>query len=154
MNENSLKKKVNELIEKSIHNCFIQFDNTFNKKKYTVVVNPEIQINNFALLLNKNIKEIYKVISMVYPNDFVIQVFQNNLEEFANEIEKKLKKIKIKSQEEKRQIVKDLLFIKKNIDSGIDIDLKLNRFKDKISLIVKKYSVNNTKINKINNEDE
>ena len=131
MNENSLKKKVNELIEKSIHNCFIQFDNTFNKKKYTVVVNPEIQINNFALLLNKNIKEIYKVISRVYPNDF-----------------------KIKSQEEKRQIVKDLLFIKKNIDSGIDIDLKLNRFKDKISLIVKKYSVNNTKINNINNEDE
>ena len=154
MNENSLKKKVNELIEKSIHNCFIQFENTFNKKKYTVVNNPEIQINNFALAINKNIKEIYKVISMVYPNDFVIQVFQNNLEEFANEIEKKLKKIKIKSQDEKRQIIKDLLFIKKNIDSGIDIDLKLNRFKDKISLIVKKYSVNNTKINNINNEDE
>ena len=80
-------------------------------------------------------------------------MLKKNLESFVNEIENKINDIIIEGDDEKKQFKKDFVFIKKNIDNNID-DLNLENFKNKITIISKKFFPKEKKKNKKNKEKE
>ena len=131
------EKKIEELLSESCINLCL---NDFNKLiiKYQIPFNNELPINNFASNLVKMTKSIYKNMFGIYDNLFIKEIMIKNLDRFANEMERILNGKEIEGIEEKKQFKKDLIFIKKNIDSGIDF-FELKNFKNKISMIYKKY---------------
>ena len=133
-----MKKKIEELLSESCINlCLNDFNNIINNFKYPIPFNNELPINNFASNLVKMTKSIYKNMFGIYDNLFIQEIMVKNLDRFANEMENILNGKEIEGIEEKKQFKKDLIFIKKNIDSGIDI-FELKSFKNKISSLYKK----------------
>ena len=132
------EKKIEELLSESCINlCLNDFNNIINNFKYPIPFNNELPINNFASNLVKMTKSIYKNMFGIYDNLFIQEIMVKNLDRFANEMENILNGKEIEGIEEKKQFKKDLIFIKKNIDSGIDI-FELKSFKNKISSLYKK----------------
>ncbi len=133
------EKKIEELLSESCINlCLNDFNKLINNSNYQIPFNNELPINNFASNLVKMTKSIYKNMFGIYDNLFIKEIMIKNLDRFANEMEKILNGKEIEGIEEKKQFKKDLIFIKKNIDSGIDF-FELKNFKNKISMLYKKY---------------
>ena len=132
----NLKNRLNQYIEETIHESIKEFELLVKKRNYPIVNNnTELLINNYCLNLIKNINIIYKESIDTFQKEFIDDMFRKNLEKFAKEIGNKFSKLKIKKENEKVQVEKDLLYIINNINS--DIDLK--DFKETIQLIVKKF---------------
>ena len=132
----NLKNRLNQYIEETIHESIKEFELLVKKRNYPIVNNKaELLINNYCLNLIKNINIIYKESIDTFQKAFIDDMFRKNLEKFAKEIGNKFSKLKIKKENEKVQVEKDLLYIINNINS--DIDLK--DFKETIQLIVKKF---------------
>ena len=133
------EKKIEELLSESCINlCLNDFNKLINNNNYQIPFNNELPINNFASNLVKMTKSIYKNMFGIYDNLFIKEIMIKNLDRFANEMEKILNGKEIEGIEEKKQFKKDLIFIKKNIDSGIEF-FQLKNFKNKISMLYKKY---------------
>ncbi len=132
----NLKNRLNQYIEETIHESIKEFELLVKKRNYPIVNNnTELLINNYCLNLIKNINIIYKESIDTFQKEFIDDMFRKNLEKFAKEIGNKFSRLKIKKENEKIQVEKDLLYIINNINS--DIDLK--DFKETIQLIVKKF---------------
>ncbi len=132
----NLKNRLNQNIEETIHESIKEFELLVKKRNYPIVNNnTELLINNYCLNLIKNINIIYKESIDTFQKEFIDDMFRKNLEKFAKEIGNKFSRLKIKKENEKIQVEKDLLYIINNINS--DIDLK--DFKETIQLIVKKF---------------
>ena len=152
-NEKSLKNKINQLTQQSLQECIHKFIKIINGKNYPIVNNPELPINEFALSLIKIVKAIYRATINSFGKEYIKDMLKKNLESFVNEIENKINDIIIEGDDEKKQFKKDFVFIKKNIDNNID-DLNLENFKNKITIISKKFFPKEKKKNKKNKEKE
>ena len=133
----NLKIRLNQYIEETIHESIKEFEVLIKKRNYPMVNNNNtgLLINNYCLNLVKNLNLIYKEIIDTFQKEFIDDMFRKNLEKFAKEIETKFNKLKIKKENEKKQVEKDLLYISNNMNT--DIDLK--DFSETIQLILKKF---------------
>ena len=133
----NLNKRLNQYIEEIIHGSIKEFEILVKKRNYPIVNNNNSEINNYCLNLIQNVNIIYKDIIDTFPKGFIDDMFRKNLEKFAKEIGIKFNILKIKKENEKKQVEKDLLYIIKNINNVIEIDLKT--FKEMILLILQKF---------------
>ena len=152
-NFKNLKSKINQLTQESIQICLQKFNNIILGKNYPIVNNPNLPINDFALTLIKYVKAIYRDSLNSFDLEFIKEMLKNNLDNFSNEIEKKINGYIIENDDEKKQFKKDFVFIKKNIDNNIE-DLNLENFKNKITIISKKFSPKEKKKGKKHKEKE
>ena len=152
-NFKNLKSKINQLTQESIQICLQKFNNIVLGKNYPIVNNPNLPINDFALTLIKYVKAIYRDSLNSFDLEFIKEMLKNNLDNFSNEIEKKINGYIIENDDEKKQFKKDFVFIKKNIDNNIE-DLNLENFKNKITIISKKFSPKEKKKGKKHKEKE
>ena len=150
-NEKSLKIKIDQLTQQSLQECIHNFVKIISGKNYPIVNNPELPINEFALSLIKIVKAIYRATINSFGKEYIKEMLKKNLENFVNDIENKINNIIIDGDDEKKQFKKDFVFIKKNIDNNID-DLNLENFKNKITIISKKFFPKEKKKNKKHKE--
>ena len=150
-NEKSLKIKIDQLTQQSLQECIHNFVKIISGKNYPIVNNPELPINQFALSLIKIVKAIYRATINSFGKEYIKEMLKKNLENFVNDIENKINNIIIDGDDEKKQFKKDFVFIKKNIDNNID-DLNLENFKNKITIISKKFFPKEKKKNKKHKE--
>ena len=152
-NEKSLKIKIDQLTQQSLQECIHNFVKIISGKNYPIVNNPELPINEFALSLIKIVKAIYRATINSFGKEYIKEMLKKNLENFVNDIENKINNIIIDGDDEKKQFKKDFVFIKKNIDNNID-DLNLENFKNKITIISKKFFPKEKKKNKKHKGEE
>lgn len=129
--------KIKEMINIGIVTASLdEFKAEMNKDTYTI---PS-QVNQFAMIVVKRTKAIYTVIKNIFDDSFVVNVFEDSMNQFVEGVEQIMETSKeISSEEEKKQFKKDFLFIKKYINQPpIDELLEMKSFKKRISSVYKK----------------
>ena len=136
LDKNLLKLK--NLIQDGINeNSLNEFKKIINYEKYPVISKENkgnLAINIFALNLVKLVNNVNKSLKYNLEDKIISKIFLDNLNNFNAEIEKLLDKKKLNDEEEKTQFKKDFMFIKKNIDNGIE---DIDKFKKKLTSVYK-----------------
>ena len=136
LDKNLLKLK--NLIQDGINeNSLNEFKKIINYEKYPVISkeNKEnLEINIFALNLVKLVNNVNKSLKYNLEDKIISKIFLDNLNNFNAKIEKLLDKKELNDEEEKTQFKRDFMFIKKNIDNGIE---DIDKFKKKLTSVYK-----------------
>ena len=128
--------KLNNMIQNGINASPLEeFKKIITAEKYPIVDKAR---NQFALSLVKMIASVHKPLKNCYEDKDISKLILDNLNYFNNEVEKLLEKKEMTDDNEKEQFRKDFVFIRKNIDNGID-DIDFKGFKKKILAFSKKY---------------
>ena len=136
LDKNLLKLK--NLIQDGINeNSLNEFKKIINYEKYPVISKENkgnLAINIFALNLVKLVNNVNKSLKYNLEDKIISKIFLDNLNNFNAEIEKLLDKKELNDEEEKTQFKRDFMFIKKNIDNGIE---DIDKFKKKLTSVYK-----------------
>jgi hypothetical protein len=136
LDKNLLKLK--NLIQDGINeNSLNEFKKIINYEKYPVISKENkgnLAINIFALNLVKLVNNVNKSLKYNLEDKIIRKIFLDNLNNFNAEIEKLLDKKELNDEEEKTQFKRDFMFIKKNIDNGIE---DIDKFKKKLTSVYK-----------------
>ena len=136
LDKNLLKLK--NLIQDGINeNSLNEFKKIINYEKYPVISKENkgnLAINIFALNLVKLVNNVNKSLKYNLEDKVISKIFLDNLNNFNAEIEKLLDKKELNDEEEKTQFKRDFMFIKKNIDNGIE---DIDKFKKKLTSVYK-----------------
>ena len=136
LDKNLLKLK--NLIQDGINeNSLNEFKKIINYEKYPVISKENkgnLAINIFALNLVKLVNNVNKSLKYNLEDKIISKIFLANLNNFNAEIEKLLDKKELNDEEEKTQFKRDFMFIKKNIDNGIE---DIDKFKKKLTSVYK-----------------
>ena len=128
--------KLNNMIQNGINASPLEeFKKIITAEKYPIVDKAR---NQFAISLVKMIASVHKPLKNCYEDKDISKLILDNLNYFNNEVEKLLEKKELNDDNEKDQFRKDFVFIRKNIDNGID-DIDFKGFKKKITAFSKKY---------------
>ena len=130
-------EKLTNMIKDGINNSSIEeFKKIITAEKYPTV-KDKLPINPFAQSLVKLVGGVNKSLKNCYEDKTISKIILDNLNNFNNEAEKLIENKKELNDEEKKQFKKDFLFIKKNIDNGIE-DIDFKSFKKKLTSSYKK----------------
>ena len=136
LDKNLLKLK--NLIQDGINeNSLNEFKKIINYEKYPVISKENkgnLAINIFALNLVKLVNNVNKSLKYNLEDKVISKIFLDDLNNFNAEIEKLLDKKELNDEEEKTQFKRDFMFIKKNIDNGIE---DIDKFKKKLTSVYK-----------------
>jgi len=136
LDKNLLKLK--NLIQDGINeNSLNEFKKIINYEKYPVISKENkgnLAINIFALNLVKLVNNVNKSLKYNLEDKIISKIFLDNLNNFNAKIEKLLDKKELNDEEEKTQFKRDFMFIKKNIDNGIE---DIDKFKKKLTSVYK-----------------
>ena len=136
LDKNLLKLK--NLIQDGINeNSLNEFKKIINYEKYPVISKENkgnLAINIFALNLVKLVNNVNKSLKYNLEDKIISKIFLDDLNNFNAEIEKLLDKKELNDEEEKTQFKRDFMFIKKNIDNGIE---DIDKFKKKLTSVYK-----------------
>lgn len=128
--------KLNNMIQNGINASPLdEFKKIITAEKYSIVDKAH---NQFAISLVKMIESVHKPLKNCYEDKDISKLILDNLNYFNNEVEKLLEKKELNDDNEKDQFRKDFVFIRKNIDNGIE-DIDFKGFKKKITAFSKKY---------------
>ena len=128
--------KLNNMIQNGINASPLdEFKKIITAEKYPIVDKAR---NQFAISLVKMIASVHKPLKNCYEDKDISKLILDNLNYFNNEVEKLLEKKELNDDNEKDQFRKDFVFIRKNIDNGID-DIDFKGFKKKMTAFSKKY---------------
>ena len=131
-------EKLTNMIKDGINNSSIEeFKKIITAEKYPTVKDDKLPINPFAQSLVKLVGGVNKSLKNCYEDKTISKIILDNLNNFNNEAEKLIENKKELNDEEKKQFKKDFLFIKKNIDNGIE-DIDFKSFKKKLTSSYKK----------------
>jgi hypothetical protein len=130
-------EKLTNMINGGINeSCLEGFKKIITAEKYPTV-KDKLPINPFAQSLVKLVGGVNKSLKNCYEDKTISKIILDNLNNFNNEAEKLIENKKELNDEEKKQFKKDFLFIKKNIDNGIE-DIDFKSFKKKLTSAYKK----------------
>ena len=130
--------KLKDMIQSGINESSLdEFKKIITSEKYPIINKGSLPINPFAESLVKVVKNVSKSLKNCYEDKTISKIILDILNNFNNEVEKLLEKKELNDEEEKKQFKKDFLFIKKNIDNGID-DIDFKGFKKKLTTVYKK----------------
>ena len=130
-------EKLTNMIKDGINNSSIEeFKKIITAEKYPTA-KDKLPINPFAQSLVKLVGGVNKSLKNCYEDKTISKIILDNLNNFNNEAEKLIENKKELNDEEKKQFKKDFLFIKKNIDNGIE-DIDFKSFKKKLTSSYKK----------------
>jgi hypothetical protein len=130
--------KLKDMIQSGINESSLdEFKKIITSEKYPIINKGSLPINQFAESLVKLVKNVSKSLKNCYEDKTISKIILDSLNHFNNEVEKLLEKKELNDEEEKKQFKKDFLFIKKNIDNGID-DIDFKGFKKKLTTVYKK----------------
>ena len=118
-------------------NSLNEFKKIINYEKYPVISKENkgnLAINIFALNLVKLVNNVNKSLKYNLEDKVISKIFLDDLNNFNAEIEKLLDKKELNDEEEKTQFKRDFMFIKKNIDNGIE---DIDKFKKKLTSVYK-----------------
>ena len=129
--------KLTNMIKEGIDEASLdEFKKIITAEKYPTV-KDKLPINPFAQSLVKLVGGVNKSLKNCYEDKTISKIILDNLNNFNNEAEKLIENKKELNDEEKKQFKKDFLFIKKNIDNGIE-DIDFKSFKKKLTAAYKK----------------
>jgi len=129
--------KLTNMIKEGIDEASLdEFKKIITAEKYPTV-KDKLPINSFAQSLVKLVGGVNKSLKNCYEDKTISKIILDNLNNFNNEAEKLIENKKELNDEEKKQFKKDFLFIKKNIDNGIE-DIDFKSFKKKLTAAYKK----------------
>ena len=129
--------KLTNMIKEGIDEASLdEFKKIITAEKYPTV-KDKLPINPFAQSLVKLVGGVNKSLKNCYEDRTISKIILDNLNNFNNEAEKLIENKKELNDEEKKQFKKDFLFIKKNIDNGIE-DIDFKSFKKKLTAAYKK----------------
>jgi len=129
--------KLTNMIKEGIDEASLdEFKKIITAEKYPTV-KDKLPINPFAQSLVKLVGGVNKSLKNCYEDKTISKIILDNLNNFNNEVEKLIENKKELNDEEKKQFKKDFLFIKKNIDNGIE-DIDFKSFKKKLTAAYKK----------------
>ena len=129
--------KLTNMIKEGIDEASLdEFKKIITAEKYPTV-KDKLPINPFAQSLVKLVGGVNKSLKNCYEDKIISKIILDNLNNFNNEAEKLIENKKELNDEEKKQFKKDFLFIKKNIDNGIE-DIDFKSFKKKLTAAYKK----------------
>ena len=129
--------KLTNMIKEGIDEASLdEFKKIITAEKYPTV-KDKLPINPFAQSLVKLVGGVNKSLKNCYEDKTISKIILDNLNNFNNEAEKLIENKKELNDEEKKQFKKDFLFIKKNIDNGIE-DIDFKSFKKKLTSAYKK----------------
>ena len=129
--------KLTNMIKEGIDEASLdEFKKIITAEKYPTV-KDKLPINPFAQSLVKLVGGVNKSLKNCYEDKSISKIILDNLNNFNNEAEKLIENKKELNDEEKKQFKKDFLFIKKNIDNGIE-DIDFKSFKKKLTAAYKK----------------
>ena len=130
--------KLKDMIQSGINESSLdEFKKIITSEKYPIINKGSLPINQFAESLVKVVKNVSKSLKNCYEDRTISKIILDILNNFNNEVEKLLEKKELNDEEEKKQFKRDFLFIKKNIDNGID-DIDFKGFKKKLTTVYKK----------------
>ena len=130
--------KLKDMIQSGINESSLdEFKKIITSEKYPIINKGSLPINPFAESLVKVVKNVSKSLKNCYEDKTISKIILDILNNFNNEVEKLLEKKELNDEEEKKQFKRDFLFIKKNIDNGID-DIDFKGFKKKLTTVYKK----------------
>ena len=129
--------KINQMIKSGVIDSSIEeFKKIIQAEKYPKF-EGELPINLFAVNLIKSIKYVYTALKFSYDEETISKLILDNLNDFNEKFGEALQKKEELDDEEKKLFKKDVVFIKKNIDNGID-EVDFKNFKKKFTSIYKK----------------
>ena len=129
--------KLTNMIKEGIDEASLdEFKKIITAEKYPTV-KDKLPINPFAQSLVKLVGGVNKSLKNCYEDKTISKIILDNLNNFNNEAEKLIENKKELNDEEKKQFKKDFLYIKKNIDNGIE-DIDFKSFKKKLTAAYKK----------------
>jgi len=134
--DKNLDKLTNMIKEGIDEQSLDEFKKIITAEKYPTV-KDKLPINSFAQSLVKLVGGVNKSLKNCYEDKAISKIILDNLNNFNNEAEKLIENKKELNEDEKKQFKKDFLFIKKNIDNGIE-DIDFKSFKKKLTAAYKK----------------